>query len=100
MSKRGAPIVSPCIDVCDYGKRGLCKGCCMTKPEKKALKRVPGERQEAFLGELLSRFAKPKRYARFLHEYRKKCSRNGSAAGARSLDALDRALAAQEDEAA
>ncbi|MFC7735163.1 DUF1289 domain-containing protein [Roseomonas sp. GCM10028921] len=42
MSERGG---RPCIGICDYEDRtGWCLGCGMTKPEKKAWKKVPAYR--------------------------------------------------------
>jgi predicted Fe-S protein YdhL (DUF1289 family) len=35
----------PCVKICDYDDdSGWCRGCGMTKPERKAWKRVPGYR--------------------------------------------------------
>lgn len=90
MGKRGLPLVSPCVDVCSYKDGGYCKACKMTKDEKKAFKSARADAQTAFIGVLLQRFGKPKKAAKFLEAYRKKCGRGGSIAGRRTLDALDR----------
>lgn len=47
----------PCIKVCDFdGDSGWCRGCGMTKPERKAWKRVKGYRA-AILANLPARLA-------------------------------------------
>lgn len=90
MGKRGLPLVSPCVDVCSYKDGGFCKACKMTKDEKKAFKSARSDAQTAFIGVLLSRFGKPKKGAKFIEAYRKKCGRGGSIAGRRTLEAIDR----------
>lgn len=41
----------PCIKICDYDKdTGWCRGCGMTKPERKAWKRVKGYREAILAG--------------------------------------------------
>jgi predicted Fe-S protein YdhL (DUF1289 family) len=45
----------PCVKICEYDDdSGWCRGCGMTKPERKAWKRVPGYR-EAILTALPAR---------------------------------------------
>jgi predicted Fe-S protein YdhL (DUF1289 family) len=47
----------PCIKVCDFDDdTGWCRGCGMTKPERKAWKRVKGYR-DAILANLPARLA-------------------------------------------
>ncbi|MBI0435613.1 DUF1289 domain-containing protein [Roseomonas sp. KE0001] len=41
----------PCIKVCDFDEQsGWCRGCGMTKPERKAWKRVPAYREAILTG--------------------------------------------------
>ncbi len=72
---RDAP--SPCIDICKY-PGGICKGCGMTKPEKKAWKRLSGKAaRRPFLMTIMARLAdmEGQRLERWQRVYRRKCAR-------------------------
>lgn len=72
---RDAP--SPCIDVCKYPD-GVCKGCGMTKREKKGWKRLNSKAaRRPFLQTITARLNAmgEKRLARWQFVYRRKCAK-------------------------
>lgn len=71
-------LPSPCIDVCKYRNKGHCIACSMTKPQKKAFKKLkgPAERR-AFLTMLIAQQAVLGRYTAWVSVYRRKCERKG-----------------------
>ena len=78
-----ASAPGPCIGVCDYGRRRAdgtrrCKGCRMTRPEKKRWNVMDAAERPGWVAELMRRMGKkPKRLARWRREYRAKCERRG-----------------------
>lgn len=64
---------NPCIDVCEFNKKNICKACGRTKQEKKEWKRLDAEtRHEIWLRILKTHGNSDKRKARKLHERYKK----------------------------
>ena len=78
-----ASAPGPCINVCEYSrprKDGTrrCKGCRMTRPEKKRWNTMPTAEKPLWVAELMRRLAKkPKRLARWRRRYRAKCLKRG-----------------------
>ncbi|WP_185983689.1 DUF1289 domain-containing protein [Aureimonas mangrovi] len=71
---RKAP--SPCIGVCKFRDRGHCIGCRMTKPEKKAFKRMKRKAEKkAFFLQLTERLEEAGRLAYWTRMYRRRCER-------------------------
>ncbi|WP_102960950.1 DUF1289 domain-containing protein [Mangrovicella endophytica] len=84
---RKAP--SPCIGVCKFRDAGHCVGCRMTKPEKKAFKRLrKKEKRKAFLIELVQRLEAAGRYAYWSRMYRRRCEKKDADCPLDKLDAL------------
>lgn len=79
MAKVWAKAPSPCIDVCKFRDKGHCLGCRMTKPEKKAFKRLRRKREKkAFFRELVRRLDGAGRADYWQRMYRRKCERKGA----------------------
>ncbi|WP_062226804.1 DUF1289 domain-containing protein [Aureimonas frigidaquae] len=71
---RKAP--SPCIGVCKFRDAGHCIGCRMTKPEKKAFKKLGGKKKRrAFFDMLVERLNAAGRYGYWSKMYRRRCAR-------------------------
>ena len=68
----------PCIGVCKYGSGGMCRGCTMTRAEKKSSKRLLGKGQKkAFFTMLAGRLVAQERYPKWAKAYRKRCAKRG-----------------------
>lgn len=75
MSGTWAKAPSPCIGVCKF-REGHCVGFTMTKPEKKAFKRLKKKsRKRAFLEALVGRLRAAARPDYWTRMYRRKCDR-------------------------
>lgn len=76
MGKKKLP--SPCIDVCKFRRAGHCIGCSMTKPQKKAFKRLkrPDE-QAGFVEMLMCQQKQMGRYTHWQPAYQKKLKKKG-----------------------
>jgi predicted Fe-S protein YdhL (DUF1289 family) len=76
-----AKYPSPCIDVCKYRIKGHCIACAMTKPQKKAFKKInKKKKQRAFLEALLEQQAAlGDRFKGWRGAYAKKCEKKGAA---------------------
>lgn len=50
------PLVTkkPCIDLCEFNKRGECKACGRTQAEKKQWKKLPDEHKQAVWNRVLA----------------------------------------------
>ncbi|MFD2236638.1 DUF1289 domain-containing protein [Aureimonas populi] len=67
---------SPCIGVCKFRDEGRCLGCQMTRPEKKAFKRLKKKAHKmAFFHELMGRLEARGRLAYWTRMYRRRCER-------------------------
>ena len=89
MAKTWVDAPSPCIDVCKFRDEGRCIGCAMTKPEKKAYKRLGKKsKKQAFFLQLASRLESAGRLPYWTRMYRRKCERKDAPC---PLDKLDRA---------
>jgi len=76
LSKSKVP--SPCIDVCKYKANGHCIGCSMTEKQKKAFKKLDGEKRKlAFLGDLLRQQATLGDFRHWHKAYARKCRKKG-----------------------
>ncbi|MEO0635282.1 MAG: DUF1289 domain-containing protein [Pseudomonadota bacterium] len=88
--KLKSKVTSPCIGVCKYTDGKLCRGCTMTKPEKKAFKKLKGKKvRAAFVQELMGRLVSRGRYPKWARAYRNRCQKKGSVC---VLDALEPSL--------
>lgn len=77
--KLKSKITSPCIGVCKYAEGGLCRGCTMTKPEKKTFKKLKGRKaKQAFLTVLAGRLVGEERYPKWARAYRNRCKKKGT----------------------
>lgn len=76
MAKTWGRAPSPCIDVCKFRDAGQCVGCRMTKPEKRAFKRLKGKTaRRAFFEALGGRLRAAGRFDYWARMYRRKCAR-------------------------
>jgi uncharacterized protein len=86
---RKAP--SPCISVCKFKDKGRCIGCSMTKPEKKAFKRLKTkEGKKDFFRELLGRLEANGRLAYWTRMYRRRCDKKGRPCPLDRLDPVEK----------
>lgn len=86
---RKAP--SPCISVCKFRDKGHCIGCSMTKPEKKAFKRLKKkEAKKAFFLELLHRLEENGRLAYWTRMYRRRCAKKDRPCPLDRLDTVEK----------
>ena len=73
----------PCIGVCEYAKprrdgTRRCKGCAMTRPEKRGWNTMDAAARRPWIETLVRRLSKkPKRLARWRKRYRAKCVKRG-----------------------
>ena len=94
MAKTWVKAPSPCIDVCKFRDGGECIGCRMTKPEKKAFKRLAGKTaKKAFFLVLAERLEATGRYAYWSRMYRRRCERKDRPC---PLDKLERSADASQ----
>jgi predicted Fe-S protein YdhL (DUF1289 family) len=92
LAKTWADAPSPCIDVCKFRDAGRCVGCAMTKPEKKAFKRLGKKaKKQAFFLMLEERLQAMGRLGYWTRMYRRKCDRKDAPCPLDKLEKLDRA---------
>ncbi|BDA86100.1 hypothetical protein Sa4125_36420 [Aureimonas sp. SA4125] len=92
MAKTWAKAPSPCIDVCKFRDAGRCVGCAMTKPEKKAFKRIGRKsKKQAFFLMLEERLVTMGKLGYWTRMYRRKCERKDASCPLDRLEKLDRA---------
>lgn len=76
MAKRWRDAPSPCIDICKFKASGRCIGCSMTKPEKKAFKKLRAKSaKKIFFADLAARLEGMGRFNGWSRVYRRKCDR-------------------------
>ena len=73
-----AKIPSPCVDVCKFKHEGRCLGCAMTKKQKKAFRRLKGDRKKLkFIARLMKEQQAIGRHDYWRRVYLKKCAKKG-----------------------
>ena len=69
---------SPCIDVCKYKRAGHCIACSMTKPQKKAFKRLKlADQRAGFVQLVRAQQAVMGGFPAWPEVYARKCAKRG-----------------------
>ena len=78
MAKIWKRAPTPCVKICKFDGAGLCKGCSMTRSEKKDSKRMEAKSdKQALLRLLVARLEGLGRLHYWTRMYRRKCERRG-----------------------
>lgn len=93
MGKTWAKAPTPCIDVCKFDEQGFCRGCAMTKSERKSAKKMKGKSaKRSLLSMLVQRLRGLERLDYWQRMYARKCERKGAKSPLfKILDAAPRA---------